>query len=59
MSRKVIEVRGRTFAIETRGIRMRLLLEHYNRRSDEQLDMYHKEYLQELEEKESCTQTNS
>ena len=50
MSRKVIEVRGRIFAVENRGIRDKLLLEFFDRRTDEQLDMYAEEYKQEQEQ---------
>jgi len=47
MSRKVIEVRGRVFAIECRAGQMKFQLSHYAKATDTQLDMYAKEYKKE------------
>ena len=49
MTMKVIEVRGRKFAVETRGIRLQRLIEYYERQDDATLDRNAEEYALETE----------
>ncbi len=52
MSKKVIKIRGREFAIECRAGQMRYQLAHYEQASNEQLDMYEQEYKDGYENRE-------